>query len=196
MAAKKTLEELRASQRERARRWREKYRRKHLERVKEVYGRSNAQKFSVDGVTPGELERYEKRVVQETRNVPLHEVEADPGVMEEQRARMEKFRPPGRGLRRMEPEQRGGHESEGRVEEHAGVDQNSGGVGGMGDRGGGEVGDIAESGGGVEGGLAGGADEAAGLTDEARRLRFQQLKRDLGVVRSQIQVEEEVEVPW
>jgi hypothetical protein len=136
---------------------------------------------------------YIGKDVQETSHVPIDDAEGDPEVMRRHREQMmARGRVPGQ----MEPEQRGGHESEGRVEEHAGVDQNSGGVGGMGDRGGGEVGDIAESGGGVEGGLAGGADEAAGLTDEARRLRFQQLKRDLGVVRSQIQVEEEVEVPW
>lgn len=58
---KKTGEELRARAALRAKRWREKYRWKHLERVKEVYGRSNAQKHSEDGVTPGELERYAKR---------------------------------------------------------------------------------------------------------------------------------------
>jgi hypothetical protein len=86
MAAKKTLEELRASGAARAKRWREKNRKLHLERVKEVYGRSRAQKHSYDGVTPGELERYERREVQETVRVGMDEVEADPQVMAQQEA--------------------------------------------------------------------------------------------------------------
>ena len=74
MAAKKTLEELRASAAARAKRWREKNRWKHRERVKAVYGRSFAQKSSAEGVLPQEVERY-AREVQESTYVPIEEVE-------------------------------------------------------------------------------------------------------------------------
>ena len=102
---KKTLEELRASARERARRWREKNARTHRERVKEVYGKSQAQARIEGGVAPNELERMAKnafRPLQETENVSFDSIEADPRVLAEQQRR-ERIR---RGL--MEPEQKGG----------------------------------------------------------------------------------------
>lgn len=55
---KKTLDELRATARERQRRWREENQRTHRERVKEVYGIAKAQKLFADGVTPQEARRY------------------------------------------------------------------------------------------------------------------------------------------
>jgi hypothetical protein len=55
---KKTLKEIRATARERQRRWRDKNQVTHRERVAEVYGRSKAQARYADGVTPQELRRY------------------------------------------------------------------------------------------------------------------------------------------
>ena len=103
---RKTVEELRASANARAKRWREKNARKHRERVKELYGRSKAQKHSEDGVTPVEVERYARRVEQETHYDTMESVEADAGVMAEQAWRMEKLRPPVGPPARKGPEER------------------------------------------------------------------------------------------
>jgi hypothetical protein len=60
MARKKTLEELRAGARARSKRWRDKNKATHRERVLELYGRAKAQGFFVGGVRPEELVRLEQ----------------------------------------------------------------------------------------------------------------------------------------
>jgi hypothetical protein len=55
---RRTIEELRAAGAMRQKRWREKNRRTHRERVQELYGRSKAQGYFVGGVTPQEVARY------------------------------------------------------------------------------------------------------------------------------------------
>jgi hypothetical protein len=60
MARKKTLEELRAGARARSKRWRDKNKATHRERVLELYGRAKAQGFFVGGVRPEELVRLDQ----------------------------------------------------------------------------------------------------------------------------------------
>lgn len=82
----KTLEELRAAARERARRWREKHRALHLERVKAVYGLAREAGFFQN---PGE-------------------------VSDEEMARLTAWMKQGPHLppREMEPDRKGGEEVE------------------------------------------------------------------------------------
>jgi hypothetical protein len=101
---RKSLEELRAANRVRQKRWREKNRRTHRERVLELYGRAKAQGFFRDGVTPEEVARLARAM--EAGRVGSGVTD---NVTDNVTLREEQHYGPVVGWDEMEPEQEGGH---------------------------------------------------------------------------------------